>query len=240
MISNEEYGTNIEEIASGIYRISTPMPPSVIPGGFSFNQYLIVDDEPLLFHTGPRRMFSLVCEAIEKVMPVQDLRFIGLSHVESDECGALNEFLDIAPTSQPLCSSIAAMTSINDMADRIPRIMEDGDVLNIGKHNLKWLNTPHLPHGWESGYLFEENTATLLCGDLFTQPGTGDNPLVDTDILTPSEEFRKKLNYFAQTRQAGDSLRRLAECKPTVLACMHGSAWTGDGESLLLRLASLI
>lgn len=240
MITNTEFGTNIEEIAEGIYRINTPVPPHVIPGGFSFNQYLIVDDEPVLFHTGPRRMFGLVREAIEAVLPVADLRFIGLSHVESDECGSLNEFLSVAPTAQPLCGRIAAMVSVNDMADRMPRILADGETLPIGRHVLRWFDTPHLPHGWETGYIFEEKTSTLLCGDIFTQPGAGEKALVESDILEPSEAFRKKMDYFSHSRNAGDMIRKLAETKPKNLACMHGSAWTGDGETLLLRLATVL
>ena len=240
MITNTEFGTNIEEIAEGVYRINTPMPPHIIPGGFSYNQYLIVDDESVLFHTGPRKMFGLIREAIETVLPVSELRFIGLSHVESDECGSLNEFLAVAPTAQPLCGRIAAMISINDMADRQPRVLANDEALPIGRHVLRWFDTPHLPHGWEAGYLFEEHTSTLLCGDLFTQPGMGEKAIVETDIFESSEAFRKKVDYYSHSRNAGDLIRKLADTKAKNLACMHGSAWTGDGETLLLRLATVL
>ncbi|MGH6915093.1 MAG: MBL fold metallo-hydrolase, partial [Geminicoccales bacterium] len=183
MITNAGSGTNVHEIADGVYRINTPVPPSVMEGGFSFNQYLVVDDEPLLFHTGPRRLFPLVCEAIATVIPVARLRYVALSHVEADECGALNELLAAAPESVPLCGSIAAMVSIGDLADRPPKGMADGEILSLGRHRLQWLDAPHLPHGWECGYLAETTTATLLCGDLFTQPGVGAEPLTTGDIL---------------------------------------------------------
>jgi len=172
MITNPQSGTNVFEIAPGIYRINTPVS---IPGGpeFNFNQYLIVDDEPLVFHTGPRRMFPLVREAIERVMPIDRLRYVTLSHFEADECGALNEFLAAAPRSIPVCGQIASMVSVNDVADRLPRPMADGEILQIGRHTLRWLDTSHVPHGWECGLMFETHTKTLLCGDLFTQGGAG-------------------------------------------------------------------
>lgn len=240
MITNTESATNVVEIAEGIYRINTPLPPGVIPGGFSFNQYLIVDDKPLLFHTGLRRTFPLISEAVSKVIPLRTLRYIGFSHFESDECGALNEFLAQAPDAEPVCSKIAAMTSINDMSDRPPRILIDNETLNLGRHTLRWFDTPHLPHGWESGLMFDEHTKTLLCGDLFTQPGKGTAAITESDIFTPSEKFRQKMDYFSGSRANVNSLKRLAETKPTTLACMHGSAWRGDGAALLLELASAI
>jgi flavorubredoxin len=237
-ITNSSAGTNIHEIADGIYRINTPVPPEAMPGGFSFNQYLLVDDEPLLFHTGPRRLFPLVREAIEAVMPAAKLRHIAFSHVEADECGALNEFLAVAPQAAPLCSSIAALVSIGDLADRPPRGMADGEVLSLGRHRVRWFDTPHLPHGWECGYLFEASTATLLCGDLLTQPGLGTQPLTSGDVLEPSEAFRQAMDYYAHSPQTGALLARLAATEPTTLACMHGSAWQGDGSALLHALAA--
>lgn len=236
-VTNTESGTNINEIADGIYRINTPLPPSAVPGGFSFNQYLILDDEPLLFHTGPRKMFPLVREAVASVMPVERLRHIAFSHVEADECGSLNEWLAVAPDAAPLCSGVAAMVSIQDLADRSPRAMADGEVISLGRHAVQWFDTPHLPHAWECGFLSETTTRTLLCGDLFTQPGTGETALTESDILTPSEAFRKQMDYFSHTKNARGMIERLASTQPTTLACMHGSAWTGDGEKLLLALA---
>jgi flavorubredoxin len=236
-VVNPESGTNINEIANGIYRINTPLPPSVVPGGFSFNQYLIYADEPLLFHTGPRRMFPLVREAVESVMPVERLRYVAFSHVEADECGSLNDWLAVAPQAVPLCGRIAALTSINDMADRPPRALGDGETISLGQHSIQWFDTPHLPHGWECGYLMEQTTRTLLCGDLFTQPGDGSIPITESDILAPSEAFRQRMDYFSHTKNARAMLERLASTAPNTLACMHGSAWAGDGQQLLRSLA---
>jgi flavorubredoxin len=234
-ITNRQSGTNVHEIADGIYRINTPvaMPPS----GFSFNQYLVVDDEPLLFHTGPRRLFPLVREAVASVMPVERLRHVSFSHFEADECGSLNEWLAIAPQALPLCGAIAAMTSVEDLADRPPRILADGEMLAIGRNTVQWFDTPHLPHAWECGFLMEQRTRTFLCGDLFTQPGADNPPLVESDILGPSEAFRRQMDYFAHSRNTGEMLERLAATNPTTLACMHGSAWRGDGAKLLRALA---
>ena len=234
-ITNKESGTNVHEVADGIYRISTPV---TIPGGeFSFNQYLIVDDEPLVFHTGPRKMFPLVREAVASVLPPQRLRYIAFSHVEADECGALNDWLAAAPDSAPLCGSVAALVSINDLADRPPRALADGELLSLGKHSVRWFDTPHLPHGWDCGFLMEELTRTLLCGDLFTQGGAGNPAVTESDILAPSEAFRHGMDYFSHTKNARNLLERLAVAGPTTLACMHGSAWRGDGAKLLRALA---
>jgi flavorubredoxin len=235
-ITNAQSGTNVHEIADGLYRINTPVTEGV-PGGFSFNQYLVVDDEPLIFHTGPRKMFPLVREAVASVLPVDRLRYIAFSHVEADECGSLNEWLAVAPQSSPLCGTIAAMVSISDLADRPPHPLADGEALSLGKHLVRWFDTPHLPHSWECGYLMEESTRTLLCGDLFTQGGA-DNPAVtESDILGPSEAFRRQMDYFSHTKNAGEMLERLASAAPTTLACMHGSAWRGDGGALLRALS---
>ena len=234
-VTNNESGTNIFEIADGIYRINTPL--SVVPGGFSFNQYLIVDDEPLLFHTGLRRIFPLVREAVATVMPVERLRYVGLSHFEADECGSLNEWLAVAPHAVAVCSRVAAMTSIQDVADRRPRALADGETLSLGKHRVRWFDTPHLPHAWECGLMMEQQTRTLLCGDLFTQPGDKTPALIESDILGPSERMRKGLDYFAHAPNTREMLERLAAEGPATLACMHGSAWRGDGAALLRELA---
>ncbi|SNS11813.1 hypothetical protein SAMN06265795_101103 [Noviherbaspirillum humi] len=232
--------TSIDEIADGIYRIFTPVGPEVVPGGFSFNQYLIADDRPLLYHTGPRKLFPQVSEAIERVLPVSSLAYIGFSHVEADECGALNEFLDAAPCAVPLCSPVAAMVSINDIALRPARALAEGEVLDLGRHKLRLLATPHLPHGWECAMAFEETTRTLLCGDLFTQPGSSHAPLVESDILEPSETFRQQMDYFAHSPDTRLHLSRLSALQPTTLACMHGSAWRGNGAALLMQLADRV
>jgi flavorubredoxin len=239
-ITNRESGTNVEEIADGIYRISTPVPPSVIPGGFTFNQYLIVDEAPLLFHTGLRKMFALVREAVASVIPVERLRYIGLSHVEADECGSINEWLAVAPQAAPLCGRVAASVSMEDLADRMPREIADGEALSLGVHRVRWFDTPHLPHAWECGFLFEEGTRTFLCGDLLGQGGDKPVALTESDILGPSEAFRARMDYFSHTRNARAMLERLAACSPLTLACMHGSAWRGDGNKLLLELAEIL
>ena len=229
--------TRIDEIATGIYRISTPVPPTVIPGGFTFNQYLIKDDEPLLYHSGPRKMFSSTCAAIESVLPVKSLRYIGFSHFEADECGALNDFLELANGAEPLCSQIAKMVSIDDVALRPAHALSDGEELELGSHTVRWVDTPHLPHAWECGHLFETTTRTLFCGDLFTQGGHQHDPLTSSDILGPSEDMRAQLDYFSQTRNVRDLMEKLASTSPRTLACMHGAAWQGDGAELLRQLA---
>jgi flavorubredoxin len=235
MITNAHTGTNIQEIADGIHRINTAI--GTPDGAFSFNQYLVVDEEPLLFHTGPRRLFPFVSEAVRHVVPVEQLRWIAFSHFEADECGSLNEWLAAAPDAQPLCSAIAAMVSIEDVADRAPRALADQETLSIGRRTLRWFDAPHLPHGWETGYLADESTRTLFCGDLFTQPGRGDEALTASDILGPSEAFRHAMDYYAHSRNAKPLFEKLAAFEPGTLACMHGSAWRGDGGKLLRELA---
>jgi flavorubredoxin len=235
-ITNASSGTNVQEIADGIYRINTPT--STVPGGFSFNQYLILDDQPLLFHTGPRKLFPLIREAVESVMPLNRLRFIGLSHFEADECGSLNEWLAAAPHAAPLCSQVAAMVSVDDFADRPAHAMADGAELALGKHSVKWLDTPHLPHGWETGYLMDTVSKTMFCGDLFTQGGIGAAALTQDDILEPSEAFRQPMDYFSHSTNTRELIEKLASELPRTLACMHGSAWSGDGASLLRALGA--
>ncbi|MCK0509737.1 MBL fold metallo-hydrolase [Aromatoleum buckelii] len=239
MITNSQSGTNVHEIAEGIYRINTPIR---LPDGarFSFNQYLVVDEDPLLFHTGPRKLFPVVSEAIGHVLPLERLRYVGLSHVEADECGSMNEFLAIAPRAVPLCGQIAAMVSMNDLADRAPRAMADGELLVLGRHAMRWFDTPHVPHAWECGLMMEESTRTFFCGDLFTQPGSGEAALTEADILAPSEAFRRPMDYFAHAPSTSATLNRLASEEPKTLACMHGSAWRGDGSSLLRELAHAV
>lgn len=234
-----DHATSIDEIEDGIFRINTPIE---IPGagGFSFNQYLIVDDAPLLFHSGPRRLFPTVSEAIARVMPVERLRYVGFAHFEADECGALNSFLAAAPQAEPVCSRIAAMVSVNDYADRPAHALADGEALNLGKHRLRWLDAPHLPHGWENGYMIEELTGTLLCGDLFTQPGSKSPAITESDVLGPSEAFRQAMDYYAHARDSAALFAKLAATRPRTLACMHGSAWRGDGAALIAALADSV
>jgi flavorubredoxin len=233
-VTNSRAGTRIDEVAEGIYRISTSV--SEVPGGFSFNQYLLVDDQPLLFHTGPKRMRPLVQEAISSVLDVNKLRFIGFSHYESDECGSINEFLGLAPNAEPLCGQVNAMIN-GDCFDKPAHVLIDGGTISLGRHSVRWFDTPHLPHAWECGYLLEEKTGTLLCGDLFTQGGVNLAPLTSADILEPSEAFRKQMDYYSHTKKGGSLMARLAATNPRVLACMHGSAWSGDGGRLLTALA---
>jgi flavorubredoxin len=236
-ITNSSSGTRVDEVAEGIYRISTPV--DAIPGGFTFNQYLIVDREPLLFHTGPKRLASLVAEAIASVIPLHTLTYIGFSHFESDECGSLNDLLGAAPGALPLCGRINAMIN-GDTFDRPARVLQDGEAIALGRHSLRWFDTPHLPHGWECGYLMEESTRTLLCGDLFTQGGAQHPPVTTADILGPSEGLRRALDYYARAPGSRSLLGKLAQAKPTTLACMHGSAWQGDGAQLLGALADAL
>jgi flavorubredoxin len=239
MVTNSQSGTNLFEIAPDIYRINTPV---AIPGGpdFNFNQYLILDEEPLLFHTGPRNLFPLVREAIERVMPIERLRYVGLSHFEADECGAMNQFLAVAPRALPLCGRIAAMVSVNDMSDRPARALADGETLSLGNHRMQWFDTPHTPHGWDCGLIMDTTTRTFFCGDLFTQGGSGHAPLTESDILAPSEDFRKQMDYYAHAPASAAILERLAGVRPATLACMHGSAWRGDGAALLRALAAAV
>jgi len=237
MVTNPNSGTNIQEIADGIYRINTPVDLPGGPGAFSFNQYLFVDNAPLLFHTGQRGLFPLTSEAVNAVLPLEKLRYIGLSHFEADECGALNQFLVAAPNAVPVCGQVAAMVSINDFADRAPRALADGEDLELGSHRVRWFDTPHMPHSWECGLMMDMTTRTFFCGDLFTQGGRGETALTETDILGPSEAFRAPLDYFAHAPHTGALLERLAQENPATLACMHGSAWRGDGAKLLRELA---
>lgn len=241
-ITNQQSGTNVHEIAPGIHRISTPVSPTDIPGGFTFNQILVVDDSPLLFHTGPRRMFPLVREAVEHVLgDVKKLRYVSFSHVEADECGSLNQWLAAAPQAEPVCGTIAAMVSVGDLADRPPVVLADGAELSLGTKRVRWLDTPHLPHNWECGYLSEVTTRTLLCGDLFTRAGGAELPaLTESDILGPSEGMRKAMGGVAIEKDTRALLEKLARTEPTTLALMHGSSYHGDGSKLLLALADAL
>jgi flavorubredoxin len=228
--------TQIKAITEDLYWINTPVDSPANPDGFSFNQYLLIDESPLLFHTGLLGMFDAVSQAIETVIPLSELKYISFCHVEADECGALNKFLEAAPQAKALCGQVGAMTSVNDLAIRPPHILSDGEQLSLGEKVVTWLDAPHVPHGWENGFLFESTSRTLFCGDLFTQPGREHQPLAD-DILETSEQMRGFMDYFAHGANTGTVLERLASLNPKTLACMHGSAFHGDGAALLRELA---
>lgn len=238
MMAIKQSGTQVDEVAAKIYRISTPL--DVIPGGLTFNSYLIADDQPMLFHTGYRKIFPNTVEAIRKVVPAEKLRWIGGSHFEGDEYGALNEFLIAAPEATPFGSQVGVMTSLNDYASRPARGFADGEEFSIGSRKMKWLSTPHVPHGWDCGILFDASTKTLLCGDLFTQPGTNMPAVTESEVLTASEGMRGMMDYYAHATSTSALLERLASLQPAMLACQHGSAYRGDGAALLRQLSATI
>jgi flavorubredoxin len=227
--------TRIDEIADGIYRLSTFV-PDIGPTGFTFNQYLIDDEQPLLFHTGPRATFASVAEAIASVTPLRRLRWITFGHLEADECGAMNELLAAAPDAQVAHGALGCMVSLNDLADRPPAPLADGQVLELGRHRVRHIDTPHVPHAWEARVLYEETTGTLLCGDLFTQLGDGP-AMTDNDIVEPASAAEDVFGATCLTPGTGPTIRRLAGLNPTTLAVMHGSCFSGDGNGALLALA---
>jgi flavorubredoxin len=240
-VTNGQTGTRIDEIAPRIFRISTPIPPNpALPSGFSFNQFLLAAAEPLLFHTGPRRLFPLVRDAVKAVLPPESLRYVGFSHVEGDESGALSEWLALAPRAQPVCSQVAAMVFTEDATERPAVALAHGESIDLGGQRVQWFDAPHVPHGWECGYLGEVGTRTLLCGDLFTQPGAHNPPLTEQEILGPSEAMRAHMDYFSHGKDTRLHLEQLARFEPRVLACMHGSAFAGDGRAALLGLADAL
>jgi flavorubredoxin len=227
--------TTVDEIAPDIFRLSTFV-PDLGPTGFTFNQFLLRDDEPFLFHTGMRQVYPLVSEAIGRVLPVESIRWISFAHVEADECGSMNEFLAAAPDAQVVHGELACMVSLNDLADRPPRPMADGEVLETGAHRLRFVPTPHVPHNWESGLWFDETTSTLFAGDLFTALGNGPAIVTESivDAAVTAEEVFHSTSIGAATVP---TLRRLADLGPTTLATMHGSSYSGDGAGQLLELA---
>jgi flavorubredoxin len=227
--------TTIDEINDGIYRISTWI-PDVTPVGFTFNQFLVNGDEPLLFHTGPRGLFPLVAEAVAKVVPVESLRWISFGHVEADECGAMNIWLAAAPQSQVVFGGLGCMVSLNDLCDRAPRPLADGEVLDIGGKRLRHIPTPHVPHGWEAQVLFEETTGTLLSGDLFTQVGACP-ALTTDDVVEAAIAGEEMFRASSMTPNTAATLRSLGDLEPTTLALMHGPSFSGDGKQALYDLA---
>lgn len=227
--------TTIDEIAPDVFRLSTFI-PEVGPTGFAFNQFLVRDAEPMLFHTGMRQLFPLVSDAVSRLIPLTDLRWISFAHVEADECGAMNLFLAAAPHAQVVHGGLACMVSLNDLADRPPRIA-DGETLDIGAKRMRFLPTPHVPHNWESGLWFEETTGTLLAGDLFTS--IGKHPALTTDDLLDGAIVGEET--FHSTSMGPDlvsTLHRLADLEPRTLALMHGPSYAGDGGAQLRQLAA--
>ena len=228
--------TKIDEIADGIYRLSSYASQVAPPAGLTYNVFLILGDEPLLFHTGKRGMFPYVSAAIARVLPPERLRWIAFGHYESDECGAMNEFLAAAPLVEIAHGQTACRVTLNDMADRAPRTLADGEVIDLGGKRLRYLDTPHIPHGWEAGVLYEESTGTLLCGDLFTQ--LGDPPaLTSDDIVGPAVAAEDLFRFSSLHPSTGRTTRRLATLAPRMLALMHGPAFAGDCQASLEALA---
>ena len=227
--------TNIDEIAPDIFRLST-LVPDAAPGGFSFNQFLIRDEQPFLFHTGLRQLYPLVSSAIASLVPLEDLRWISFGHVEADECGSMNMFLADAPQAEIIHGPLACMVSLNDLADRLPVVIED-EPLDLGSHRLRFLPTPHVPHGWESGLWFDETSRTLLSGDLLTQVGDGP-PVVDDDVVEAALVAEGMFRSTALSPNLGSTLEHLASLEPTTLAVMHGSSFAGDGAMQLRSLAA--
>jgi flavorubredoxin len=226
----------VDEIADDIYRISTYV-PEVSPEGFTFNQFLIKADEPLLFHTGPRGMFPLVAEAVATVLPVEDLRWITFGHVEADECGSVNMWLTAAPNSQVAHGALGCDVSLNDLCDRPPRALDEGEVIDLGGKRVRQISTPHVPHGWEAQLLHEETAGTLLCGDLFSQVGAG--PAITTDdVVEPALAAEQMFHQSSLAPHTAATLRQLGDLSPTTLATMHGTSFRGDGKAALYDLAA--
>jgi flavorubredoxin len=230
-------GTSISEIADGIYRISIFVPDIAPPAGFTFNQFLVLDDEPLLFHTGLRKMFPLVSEAVSRVMPVENLRWITFGHYEADECGAMNEWLAVAPNAQVAHGMTGCSVSLNDMADRSPRVLSNGEVIDTGGKRIRYIDTPHVPHGWDAGVIYEETTRTLFCGDLFTHLGNGP-AITESDIVGPALAAEDIFYDTSLGPSIAPTVRRLADLAPSTLALMHGSSFAGDTAAALRELAS--
>jgi flavorubredoxin len=230
--------TRIDEIADGIYRLSTFVPQVAPPAGFTFNQFLVLGEEPLLFHTGLRRMFPLIHEALGRIIRPDRLRWIAFGHYEADECGALNEWLAAAPLAEAAHGHTGCLVSLNDMADRTPRMLADGEVIDLGAgRRVRYLDTPHIPHGWDAGVLYEEGSRTLLCGDLFTQLGNGP-ALTGNDVVGPAIAAEDLFGYSSLHPSMGGTIRRLAALSPGTLALMHGPSFAGNGAAALLALAN--
>ena len=229
--------TKIAEIADGIYRLSTYVPHIAPPAGFTFNQFLVLGDEPLMFHTGLRKMFPLNRDALSRIIPPERLRWIAFGHYEADECGAMNEWLAVAANAEVAHGQTGCYVSLNDMADRTPRVLQDGEVIELGRgKRVRYIDTPHTPHGWDAGVMVEESTGTLLCGDLFTQIGDS-AALTEGDIVGPAIAAEDVFRYSALAPGMGATIRALAKTAPRTLALMHGPSFTGDGAAALHALA---
>jgi flavorubredoxin len=229
--------TRVSEIADGIYRLSTYVPEIAPPAGFTFNQFLILGDEPLLFHTGLRKMFPLSRDAVARVLPPERLRWIAFGHFEADECGAMNEWLTVAPHAQLAHGQTGCMVSLNDWADRAPRVLADGESIDLGNgKRVRYIDTPHTPHGWDAGVMYEESTRTLMCGDLFTQLGDGP-ALTESDVVGPAIAAEDLFKYSSLNPDMGTTIRGLAQLAPRMLALMHGPSYSGDGAAALRALA---
>ena len=228
--------TKIDEIGDHMYRLSIFVPDIAPPAGFTYNHFLILGDEPLLFHCGKRKMFPLVSAAVAKIIPIEQLRWLGFGHFEADECGSMNEWLAAAPRAQLMHGMVSCRVSVADMADKPPRVLSDGEVIDIGGKRVRYIDTPHVPHGWDAGILFEETTATLLCGDLFAHFG---NPpaLTESDIVGPAMAAEDTFHATSLGPTTAPTIRKLADLRPKRLATMHGSSFSGDGSSALRALA---
>jgi flavorubredoxin len=229
--------TKIDEISDGIFRLSTFVPDIAPPAGFTFNSVLVRGDEPLLFHTGLRKMFPLNRDAVSRLIPLERLRWIAFGHYEADECGAMNEWLAVAPNAQVAHGRTGCLVSLHDMADRAPRELDHDDTIDLGAgKRVRYLDTPHTPHGWDAGVMYEESTGTLLCGDLFTQ--LGDGPALTTgDIVGPAIAGEDVFQYSSLAPGMGTTIRSLAKLTPRTLALMHGPSFSGDGAAALRALA---
>jgi flavorubredoxin len=225
----------IDEIEAGVHRLSVFV-PEVTPVGFTFNAFLVGGDEPLLFHAGQRRMFSAFEPAVRRILPPEALRWVAFGHVEADECGAMNAWLEQAPQAQVAHGRVGCDVSVADLAIREPRPLDDGDVIEAGDRRFRYFATPHVPHGWDAGVLFEETTGTLFCGDLFTSVGDGP-ALTEGDIVGPAIAAEQLFQAPSLGPNTAPTLRRLAALKPKTLAVMHGPSFRGDGEGALLALA---
>ncbi|HEU0192178.1 MAG TPA: MBL fold metallo-hydrolase [Mycobacterium sp.] len=228
--------TDVDEIAAGIFRLSTWV-PGITEHGFTFNQFLLTGDEPFLFHCGQRFLFPLVSQAIARVIPLERLRWISFGHVEADECGAMNQLLAAAPHAEVIHGEMACMLSLNDMCDRPPVVASADRAHDIGGHRLRFIATPHVPHNWESGLWFDETTATLLAGDLFEHAGKCP-PLTESDRVAPALEAESMFHATGLTTNLAPTLEQLARLEPTTLALMHGASFAGDGAGQLRALAA--
>jgi flavorubredoxin len=228
--------TRIDEIADGIHRLSTHVAEVAPPAGFSFNQFLILADEPLLFHCGSRALFPLVSAALARLVPLERLRWISFGHIEADECGAMNLWLAAAPNATIVYSPLGTDISVRDLADRPPRVLDEGERLDLGGKMVRLIATPHVPHGWEAQVLFEERTRTLFCGDLFSHAGSVD-PITADDIVEPAMAAEDLFGATSIAPYTAPTMRRLAEFEPKTLAVMHGASFRGDGGAALRALA---